>query len=262
MKELALLMPFLDRGAEYVTLAMVVFARVAAAVAFLPGFGERALSARTKLFGAFAFTAIVLPAVAPPIEMTPQTPGALFWQILAEATAGLVIGLSVRMLILAIRTAGSIAAQATALSQLFGSGLDLEPQPAVASILSIAAIALALNLGLHVKAASAIVQSYQIVPFGVFPQGADVYGWGVEHVAAAFSIGLSLALPFTVAAFVYNVAIGAANRAMPQLMVAFIGAPAITGILLIFLALIAPFMLQVWIEHLDVVLADPLGRAR
>lgn len=61
-----------------------------------------------------------------------------------------------------------------------------------------------------------------------------------------------------IAGLLYNVALGVINRAMPQLMVAMVGAPAITlgGIALF--AIAAPLMLQVWLSALSAYLAAPL----
>ena len=74
-----------------------------------------------------------------------------------------------------------------------------------------------------------MARSYEILPMGLPVPAADVAAWGTARVAQAFALGFSLAAPFVIAAFAYNLALGAINRAMPQLMVAFIGAPAITA---------------------------------
>jgi flagellar biosynthesis protein FliR len=66
--------------------------------------------------------------------------------------------------------------------------------------------------------------------------------------------------PFTIAALVIaNLALGAINRAMPQLMVAFVGAPATVWGALALLAITAPAILAVWAAALDRVLAIPFG---
>ena len=69
----------------------------------------------------------------------------------------------------------------------------------------------------------------------------------------------AIAAPFVIAAMIYNIALGAINRAMPQLLVSFVGAPAITfgGIALLFLA--APIMLAKWLDVLHRFLANPFG---
>lgn len=56
----------------------VVFLRIAAAMAFLPGFGEATVPARVKLAVAVAFTAVVAPAVSPAIAPVSDNPAALF----------------------------------------------------------------------------------------------------------------------------------------------------------------------------------------
>ena len=55
--------------------------------------------------------------------------------------------------------------------------------------------------------------------------GQDVAEWGVARVGAAFALALGLAAPFVIAAVLYNLALGVINKAMPQLMVALVGAP-------------------------------------
>lgn len=78
-------------------------------------------------------------------------------------------------------------------------------------------------------------------------------------MASAFALGFTLAAPFVLAGFAYNLALGVINRAMPQLMVSMIGAPAITGAAILLLMLAAPLMLHHWMAHLDAVLASPLA---
>jgi flagellar biosynthetic protein FliR len=56
----------------------------------------------------------------------------------------------------------------------------------------------------------------------------------------------------------YNLTLGVINRAMPQLMVTFIGAPAITFVGLLLLLLMAPLMLSVWVKALQGFAANPL----
>ncbi len=78
-------------------------------------------------------------------------------------------------------------------------------------------------------------------------------------MAAAFALAFSLAAPFTIASFVYNLALGVINRAMPQLMVTFVGAPAITLGGLALLLVSAPILLGIWHQCLVDFIADPFG---
>ncbi|OZA12754.1 MAG: hypothetical protein B7Y02_06935 [Rhodobacterales bacterium 17-64-5] len=56
---------------------------------------------------------------------------------------------------------------------------------------------------------------------------------------------------------IYNLALGAINRAMPQLAVSMVGAPALTLGGLALLAVATPLLLAVWLEAFQAFLADP-----
>ena len=53
------------------------------------------------------------------------------------------------------------------------------------------------------------------------------------------------------------IALGAINRAMPQLMVSMVGAPALTLGALALLAVVTPVLLSVWLGVFQDYLADP-----
>ncbi len=251
----------LDFTAAGLAAAILVFVRVGAVMALLPGFGEMLIPARVRLALTIAFTLVVTPMVAPEaLAVDPARP--FFLLMLIEAGAGLLIGLAIRLVVLALQLAGSIAAQSTALAQIFGAGATPDPMPAIGNILMLAGITLAVAADLHVKAALAMARSYEILPIGAALPAADVAAWGAARVSAAFALGFSLAAPFVIAAFAYNLALGAINRAMPQLMVAFIGAPAITAGALLLLMLASPLILTHWSGRLDAALVDPLGLPR
>lgn len=233
-----------------------VFLRIAALSSLLPAFGEQAVSVRVKLGIALAFTFVAAPLV-PPTYIVSSFEN-LFFLSLTEIVSGLSIGLGLRLFILALQTAGAIAAQATSLSQVLG-GAAVEPTPAMGYILMIGGMALAVIAGLHVKVVEFIVICYEILPIGVFAGTSDLSAWGVAQVVNAFALAFSLAAPFIVLSVLYNFALGAINKAMPQLMVAFVGAPVITLGGLFLLMLSAPAMLAIWLQAMDRFLANPFG---
>ncbi len=233
---------------------IAVFFRVGAVVALLPAFGERTVPSRVKLGVIISFVLVISPAI-PPVSMEKglETLGLL---VFAETLAGLILGVGIRLFILALQTAGSIAAQSTSLSQILG-GAVADPLPAMGYILIIAGLALTVITGLHIKAVSLIVLSYEMLPMGELPSGSIVSAWGVSQVAHAFALAFTLSAPFVILSVIYNLALGAINKAMPQLMVAFVGAPVITAGGLLVLALAAPFMLEHWIQALDSYMLNP-----
>ena len=229
---------------------VAVFSRIGAACALLPGFGEKAVPARVKLMAAFGFTAILIPLLWDEMsDIVNDQP--LIKVILFESVTGLVIGVFFRLIVTVLQIAGAVAAQSTSLSQIFGAGIGAEPQAAFSSLLVLAGLALAANLGLHVYLVKALLWSYDLFPALQLPVSSDLSEWGVAHISHVFAFGFSLAAPFVIASVVYNFGLGVINRAMPQLMVALVGAPAISlgGLVILFTA--APLILMTWVDYLE-----------
>ncbi|ROU03241.1 flagellar biosynthetic protein FliR [Histidinibacterium lentulum] len=236
--------------------AIWVFLRVGGMIAALPAFGEQSVPLRVRLAMAFAFTLLVAPAVpAGASFVAPPGPAA----VLSETLVGLAFGLFIRFFVFALQIAGTIAAQSTSLSQILGAQAGIDPLPAMGHVLVIGGIALATILGLHVAAAEYIIRSYDLVPVGTLPDPARLADVGVAETARSFSLAFVLSAPFLVASLLYNLTLGVINRAMPQLMVSFVGAPAITAGGLALLALAAAPLLQLWSGALFTFLESPFG---
>lgn len=241
---------------EAVAQGMAVFARIGAAFAVLPAFGERVVPARIRAIAALAMTVIVAPAVT-----TPPLPGGiagLGLYLVSETLIGLALGVAIRLIVMALQIAGTIAAQSTSLAQFFG-GAGADPQPAMSQVLMLGGIALLVIFGLPERAAEYLILSYSLLPPGLWADPGALAEWGTAQVARAFALGFTLAAPFVIGSALYYMALGAINRAMPTLMVAFIGSPAITWGGLALLAMAAPFMLNIWLDAAASVFRSGLG---
>ncbi len=248
--------PLIDMLSEGLWSALVVFLRVAAALATLPGLGEQVISARVRIVIALLLTAVVAPAVALQIDLPAPSFNSFLLALATETLVGLFLGITLRLFIMAMQTAGAMAAQATSLSQLLGqSGLD--PLPALGHILTFAALALMMITGFHVKAAAFLVLSYDIMPPLQFPTPSDVAEAGRQQISESFSLAFRLAAPFVILSVLYNLTLGVINKAMPQLMVAFVGAPVITFGAIALLLISAPIMLAAWLHAFESFLAAP-----
>lgn len=248
---------------ELVTLAtgalwsgLIVFLRIGAMMASLPGLGEQIIPVRVRMVLALVLTAAVLPAVLPGMALPPPGLGALARAVLTETVNGLAIGLWLRLFIHALQTAGSIAAQSTSLAQLLGNSAA-DPMPAIGHLLTVAALALLMTTGFHVKAAAFVVLSYDLLPAIRFPDPSMIAQAGRGQIARSFSLAFTLAAPFVILSALYNLTLGFINKAMPQLMVAFVGAPVITLGSIALLLLTAPVMLSVWLAAIDGFLSNP-----
>ena len=236
----------------------VAFLRVGTAILVLPGLGERSIPVRIKLVLAVALSLPIAPTIWSDL---PEVPGSFVEMaplILTETVNGLAIGLFLRLLILGLQIAGSIAAQSTSLSQIAGN-TGADPMPAIGNLLTVGGLALLFATGYQVKIVLFLANSYLILPFGTFPDPSSIATLGIARTAKAFATAFTLAAPFIILSVLYNLALGVINRAMPQLMVAFVGAPAITLGSLVMMFVLAPTLLAVWLRGFDAFLFAPLA---
>ncbi|MEZ5897741.1 MAG: flagellar biosynthetic protein FliR [Parvularculaceae bacterium] len=236
-----------------------VFVRMSAIASLAPGLGERPLPMRVRLAAAFACTFIAWPLVSAANEPDAYTASTLPSLILSEALIGLVIGFGLRIAVFVLHLVGSIAAQHISLSQLFGPGLGHDQESPLATLLTMAALAVAAAGGMHIKLALAFIHSFDAFAPGALLSPGDVGSWASSSVNAGFRLAYELAAPFVLLGVAYSLSLAAISRAMPQLMAAFVGAPAVIFFGLILVALVATVILERWAEILDGLYVNPLG---
>lgn len=189
---------------------------------------------------------IIFPAVQDSSSSVAQS-AKWFSIAIGEIGIGLWFGLLLRVFVFCLQTAGSIAAQSTSLSQIIGTA-GVEPLPAIGHVMTMAGMTLALTFGLHVSAVQYVIGSYALFPTGQLPEVSVITESGVGQIAYGFQLAFSLAAPFYILSLLYNLTLGVINRAMPQLMVAFVGAPVITIGALVLLAISIPVILKTWVD--------------
>jgi flagellar biosynthetic protein FliR len=232
--------------------AVLVFARLGAAVMVLPGLGEAEVPAPVRLAIGLGLVLLLLPPLAPGLPGLPETPAAIALLVGQEVLIGLWLGGLARLVALALGMAGQLAATLIGLQGLLVNDPELGPQAtALARALGLATAVLVLASGLHGVALTALVESYALIPAGAaLPVGvaaAAVAAAGADSLALA----LRLAAPFVIGAVVLNLALGLLARLAPQVQTFFIAIPGqiLAGIAL--LALLAPPMVATFAQSLS-----------
>lgn len=241
--------------------AAAVFMRFSAASFFLPALSERVVPARVRLAAVFALTLVVAPGLAPENFSAPSQPADWARLFGAEAIAGLLFGFSLRVLIFALQIAGAIAAQHIQLSQILGLGLSHDQESPLSAMLVAAGMAVAAALDAHLAVAAAGRELYATLPLGLLPPPGESAEWAATAAGDALRLGFSLALPFAALGFVYSLALAAANRAMPHLSVAFVGAPAVLLCGLMLAASSAAVIMGRWADAYETALVQPFGKS-
>ncbi|MEM1379047.1 MAG: flagellar biosynthetic protein FliR [Pseudomonadota bacterium] len=226
--------------------AAALFTRLSLLVLLLPGIGDAAMPMRIRIALAVSLMLALLP-VTPTLTQPVSVP-----IIISEALVGFSLGFSVRVFVFALNVTGAVIAQALSLSQVFGFANEGDSSSLVSSALTLTAATLFLTADLEVAVFRQLVEGLEAIPLG----SATLVDVGAMASlmtllgAQALELAVVLGTPFMVLNFAFYLILGLLNRAMPQLMVTFVGLPAITlgGLILFILGISTLFI--VWMTKL------------
>lgn len=204
----------------------LVFVRIGAAFAVLPGFSEAFVAMRFRLMLAGATSVVLAPVVGPSLPPAPTSPAALFLLIGGEAVVGLFIGLTARLALAAVQTAGMIIGLQTSLANAFAFDPTTAQQNAVVGAwLSTVALVLIFVTDLHHLMLRALVDSYTLFAPGAAPPLEDFAAAITRLVSETFLLGVRIASPFMAFGFIFFLALGLLARLMPQVQIFFVAVP-------------------------------------
>ncbi len=232
--------------APWIALFMMIVARLSFIMFLMPGIGEQVVPVRLRLFillavaAAFSTTGTI---AQPPLDPLPS----YVLLLLSEIALGLFLGVTLRLGIWMLSIAGSVIAQSIGLSQLLGVAVEHEAQTLTSNLLTMAGAAILLAADFHVNAIVALLKLYAEIPVGALSS----LDWAFlfDSCFAAFGFAILLAWPFVAVNLLYNICLGFINKALPQLMVSFVGAPFLVGAGTLMLALSVTALLVMWKEQ-------------
>ena len=239
----------------YVYPVVAIFTRVSLLAFMLPGLGETAISMRIRLAASLMITWLLTPIVVQSgigPEVSDWGLAQMFMGIGLEALHGFTLGFGLRVMVYALQIAGSMISQSLSLTQVFGGGMTSEPNTTIGTLLMLSGVTLLVTLDLHVRAFALLIQTYDIFPLASTPDLDKLAYWAAAKCMSVFSFAVALALPFSVLNFIYNLMLGFLNKAMPQLMVSFVGMPFVIGAGIILLALSIGGILVIWLTEYNV----------
>ncbi|MCG5240525.1 flagellar biosynthetic protein FliR [Azospirillum doebereinerae] len=204
----------------------LVLVRVAAAIGFLPGFGENAVPVRIRAALALIVALVLLPGVEGLPDRMPEEPAEMLRVFAGESLVGAWLGIGAKLFMAALQTTGALAAQAIGLSNPFSlDAAGFEGGSVLSGVLLIGGLALMFASDVHYLMIGALARSYGSWPVGEFPEIGPLVGRFAQLLATTFQLAVGLAAPFLLYGLVFNVALGLVNRVMPAMPVYFIGTP-------------------------------------
>jgi flagellar biosynthetic protein FliR len=214
--------------ANAVLAVFLIFCRVGGCLMMAPGYSSNRIPARVRLFLALTVSLAVFPLLSSafPKESLSAAPFALFTMIGTELVMGVLIGLLGRIYFFALQTLINGAALAIGFGSIPGAPIDeAEPLPALSSLIMMVATALVFMLDLHQEILKGVVRSYEVFGPGQWLGPRLSVVRIVDQTTAAFLLTLRITAPFIVYSVVVNLAVGLANKIMPQIPIFFIATP-------------------------------------
>ena len=184
---------------EWAPAFALIFARVGAAMALLPGLGESVAPAGVRIGMALSLTILLVPDLQPSMPPVPAAGLSMALMIAGEVITGLWFGWIARMIVLAL----PLGAQFIGL--LVGLASVLQPDPelgaqssALGKLFEMAVPVVLLVSGLYRLPLTALDGLFQLIPPGHLLPPAESAEMAIRGVGTGFSLALQLASPFVV----------------------------------------------------------------
>ena len=236
--------------AQQVFAGGLVFARLAAIVMLIPGFGETFVPVRIRLSLALLLALMLFPVIGSTVPAIPADVSGVAGAVIKETLIGLMIGTILRLFMTSLASAGEIVSIQTTLGfAQTANPTQAAPSTTIGTFLGLLGIVLIMATNLHHLFLSAIVRSYTIFPFSRAISVADANTLAVQTVAKSFALGLQLAAPVVAFSMIFNIATGLVGRVMPQFQIFFVASPLMVMLGLSIFALTLGVIGIVWIDH-------------
>ena len=218
------------QAGEWLSVALLILARLSAFLAVLPFFAAARVPAAVRAAIAISLSISVTPILFQAVQ--PRVSDVKEWEFLAallgEIVTGLFLGLLVRLFFLAVSFTADVIGQIIGfVGVLVPSVQDSEMTNPLADLIFLFSVVLFLTHDQHLIVIEKIVGSYDVFPVSAGPQA----GASIERLASTASMAfvwtLQIAAPFVIYAAVCNLLLGLANRLVPQVPVQFVMGPAI-----------------------------------
>jgi flagellar biosynthetic protein FliR len=221
-----------------VILFALVLSRVAGMFSALPVFGGKRLPLRIKVFTVVAITLTCFPILSlTPLDM-PNDILTLGILALREVMVGVTLSFITQILFSAVEYSGQIIG----MQMGFTISSIIDPtsgnQTQIMSVMqTLLATLMFLSMNVHHMFIRSIVESFRIIPLGVWHLNGEIITFLTRATADIFVLGVRLAAPVMVALLLTSVTLGIMARAFPQMNVFMISFPLNIGIGFIVLGL-------------------------
>lgn len=219
------------------------FCRIGTCLMVLPGFSSARVAPQIRLFISLAVSLAVLPVLWDSIYPKVHSAGYGYIGIVAgEVLVGAMYGMIPRLFVLGLQFAGSAISMSIGFNAPGGADiLEDNSENQLTNMISFAGLMLLFVMDFHHTVLRALVDSYGLMPLGVFPDAQKMLISLTDTLGTTFYLMLRLASPFIIFGLMFNFSVGLINKLAPQIPIYFISLPylIIGGLFLLYFAIAA-----------------------
>ncbi len=243
---------------------LVVLFRIGGLMVTAPVFGSPSVPVPVKLGFSTAFAIALTPTAVGKVGAPPDDWLALVGILLGETLLGMLTGYLVSLFFSAVQMAGAF------IDMQMGYGIfqlmnPFMPMPAslLAQFHTLLMMVVYLQVNAHHWLLAALAQSLQALPpGGVALDAGRLQPLLSDVIVQVFALALRIAAPATAVLIVVDAALAIVSRAVPQMPVFFVGAPAKIAMGLLTLAIVLPLVVNVFVNTLPMAAQDMLNLFR
>ncbi|MGE3229023.1 MAG: flagellar biosynthetic protein FliR [Hyphomicrobium sp.] len=222
-----------------VLLTFLMFCRIGGCLMLMPGFGNHRIPPQVRLFLAVSVTLALAPLLIPELEgdIAKATVPVVVQLIASETLIGAMIGVMARLFFLALQFMGTAATMLVGYSGQADPPIEeMEPAPAMATLLTLTATVLLFATGLHVEVMRALVASYSVLSLTDMFNPQFALAKVTDAASDSFILIAQLLAPFLAYSLIVNFLFGILNKMTPMIPVYFISPPFLMagGLLLLY----------------------------
>lgn len=193
---------------------LLLLARILAFVAFMPIFGDAAVSAKIRVSLAFYITIFLFPIVD---ITTPIVEDTFILGLISEITLGVVAAMFLHIMFSAVKIIGDFVGYSTALSMAMMFDPSTGSQEGLVSrMLYWIIIAFFFQTGMYEMTIVMLVKSFSMIHLGTF----DIFSYdgvqlAIDEVKRMFTFAFAFALPLFFIGFIMDIYYGYGTKSMP-----------------------------------------------
>ena len=227
---------------------MVVSARMIGLFSWMPGFGDLHIPFRMRMMIAVGVaSAFALTLKVPNYPISSSYMGAM---LISEYLTGTFLGLTLKIFLSALETAGTIMSQSIGISNALVPNLvDNDQTSILSSFFMLSGVTFIFVFDLHHLILWGVYNSYELIPIGTLNILQDKALLITHSVNESFSYALKFSMPFFIFGNIIYLGMGILNKLIPQIQVFFLSLPIQILVGLIILMFSVSFILRSFLEY-------------